>query len=78
MMLILSVLLTTLLLSLFLAAAAIASNGKPLGGYAPSFAFQPIMARTGTNRNMNDDGYIRMKKYSNTLHQHVNHSLPYR
>ena len=78
MLLTLPVLLTTLLLSLFLAAVAIASNGKPLGGSAPSFAFQPIMARTGTNRYMDGDGYIRMKMFSNTLHQHVDHSLPYR
>ena len=77
-------LLVTLLVSLFLATTAFASQGDPLGSCPTSFELHNIMDHTGdpmhthigSDMDLNGDGYICMKMLPNDLHLHVDDSLP--
>ena len=79
-----SVLLVTLLISLFLAIPAFASPGDPVGSCPPGFEQHHFMdhdgdymhRHIGVDRDLNGDGYICMKMLPNDLHLHVDNSVP--
>lgn len=78
-----SILLVTLLVSLFLVTTAFASHGDPVGSCPPNFELQHFMDHSGdhmhrhigTDRDLNSDGYICMKMLSSDLHLHVDNFL---
>ena len=80
----LSVLLITLLVSLFLAVPAFASHGDPVGSCPSSFELHHFMdhpgehmhRHIGVDRDLNGDGYICMKMLPNNLHLHVDNFRP--
>lgn len=79
-----SILLVTLLVSLFLATTAFASHGDPAGSCPPNFELHHFMDHSGDHihrhigidRDLNGDGYICMKMLSSDLHLHVDNFLP--
>jgi len=79
-----SVLLVTLLVSLFLAPTAFASPVDPVGSCPPGFELHHFMdhdgdhmhRHIGVDRDLNGDGYICMKMLPNDLHLHVDISVP--
>jgi hypothetical protein len=79
-----SILLITLLVSLFLASTAFASHGDPLGSCPPNFELHHFMDHSGdhmhrhigVDRDLNGDGYICMIMLPNDLHLHVDNFLP--
>ena len=79
-----SVLLITLLVSLFLASTAFASHGDPVGSCPPKFELHHFMDHSGdhmhrhigVNRDLNGDGYICMKMLPHDLHLHIDNSRP--
>lgn len=81
-----SILLVTLLMSLFLVPAAFASHGDPVGSCPPNFELHHFMDHSGdhmhrhigVDRDLNGDGYTCMKMLSPDLHLHVDNLLPLR
>lgn len=79
-----SILLVTLLVSLFLVTTAFASHGDPVGSCPPNFELHHFMDHSGDHmhrhigidRDLNSDGYICMKMLSSDLHLHVDNFLP--
>jgi hypothetical protein len=79
-----SVLLVTLLISLFLATTAFAGPGDPVGSCQPDFELHHFMdhdgdhmhPHIGVDKDLNGDGYICMKMLPNDLHLHVDNSSP--
>jgi hypothetical protein len=84
MKILLFVLCATILLSLFLAPAALASDGVPLGSCPVGFELHEFMHHTGEHmhrhigitQDLNGDGFICMKMLPNDLHLHADNSLP--
>jgi hypothetical protein len=79
----LSVLLITLLVTLFVPAPALASPIEVLGSCPVDFELHHFMDHTGEHmhthigidRDLNGDGYICMKMLTNDLHLHVDNSF---
>lgn len=79
-----SILLVTLLVSLFLVTSAFASHGDPMGSCPPNFELHHFMDHSGdhihrhigVDRDFNGDGYICMKMLSSDLHLHADNFLP--
>ena len=79
----LSVLLITLLVTLFVPASAFASPIEVLGSCPVGFELHDFMEHTGEHmhhhigvaRDLNGDGFICMKMLTNDLHLHVDNSF---
>jgi len=79
-----SILLIILMVSLFLANVAFASQGNPVGSCPPKFELHrfmdhsgdPMHRHIGVDRDLNGDGYICMKMLPNNLHLHIDNSIP--
>lgn len=79
-----SILLVTLLVSLFLATTAFASHGDPAGSCPPNFELHHFMDHSGdhmhrhigVDRDLNSDGYLCVQMLPNDLHLHVDNFLP--
>lgn len=78
-----SILLVTLLVSLFLVTTVFASHGEPVGSCPPTFELHHFMDHSGehmhqhigVDQDLNGDGYICVKMLSNGLHLHVDNSI---
>lgn len=78
-----SILLVTLLVSLFLVTTAFASHGDPVGSCPLNFELHHFMDHSGDHmhrhigidQDFNGDGYICMKMLSSDLHLHVDNFL---
>lgn len=79
-----TILLVILLVSLFWATTAFASQGDLLGSCPPNFerhlfmdhSGDPMHRHIGVTQDLNGDGYICMKMLTNDLHLHVDNNLP--
>lgn len=79
-----SILMITVLMSLFFFTTAFASHGNPVGSCPPNFELHHYMDHSGehthvhigVDRDLNGDGYICMKTLPFDMHLHVDNSIP--